>query len=147
MMRDHSTPLRKAYIEALTGNLTMNSVVLQVVDGRVKALPEQGMYVVFGDQVDSDKSNKSKWVFETSIDIAIVDKRKVSAGKKDSETIADQILQIIFPTDNTYGINIEDPFRITFIKYLSGTSQNVFVDTLNHPVQVKRMQFINRVIQ
>lgn len=147
-MRDHGTALRRAYIEAFKDQLSLDGVLkLPVVDGKVTDMPANGMFVVFGAQTENDKSNKDKWVFETSIDVAIVDKRKATAGKKDVEAIGDQMLQLIFPTVRTIGIDIETPFNISFIKYSSGVTEDVLIDTLNHPVQVKRFQFINRITQ
>ena len=146
-MKDHGTALRTGYVEAFVDNLDLNGIKVPIVDGMVSQLPAIGIFGVFGSQQDTDKSNKDKWVFETSLDFAIVDKRKVSAGKKDVESIGDQVLQIVFPTIKTYGIIIAAPFNITFIKYLSGVAEDVMLDSMNHPVMIKRFQFINRITQ
>jgi hypothetical protein len=146
-MRDHGYKLRKAFFEALDGNVTFNANDVPVVDGKLETLPEDGLFIVFGDQVDNDKSNKSSFVTEVTFDLAVVDKRKSTGSKKDVEDVCDQILQIIKPTIQTHGLSIESPFSISNVKYLSGLAASVAMDALNQFIQVKRVQFIIRITQ
>lgn len=145
-MRDSGYKLRKAFFSALDGQLTINTNVLPVVDGKLESLPADGVFVVFGDQSDQDKSNKGSFVVETTFDLAVVDKRKATSSKKDVEDVCDQILQIIKPSVSGHGLSIESPFVITTLKYLSGLAVGVEV-ALNEFIQVKRIQFIIRITQ
>lgn len=146
-MRDHSYQLRKAMFEALDGNLTLNANPVPVVDGKLESLPAEGVFVVFGDQSDSDKSNKNAFVVSTSFDLAIVDKRMATSSRQDVDDVCDQVLQIIKPTTSTTGLSIADPFRITSLTYLSGLSTKVQTDQQNQFIQVKRIQFLIRITQ
>jgi hypothetical protein len=145
-MRDSGYKLRKAFFTALDGQLTINSNALPVVDGKLESLPADGVFVVFGDQSDEDKSNKGAFVVQTTFDLAVVDKRKATSSKKDVEDVCDQILQIIKPNIAGHGLTIESPFVITSLKYLSGLAVSVEV-ALNEFIQVKRIQFIIRITQ
>jgi hypothetical protein len=145
-MRDHGYALRKAFFQALNGQITFNSNNVPVVDGKLETLPEDGIYVVFGDQVENDRSNKQSFVHEVTFDLAVVDKRKSTAGKTDAENISDQILQIIKPTISTHGLTIDSPFVITNVRFISGLAVSVALDTAQF-IQVKRIQFIVRITQ
>jgi hypothetical protein len=79
--------------------------------------------------------------------VAIVDKRNSTGSKKDVEDVSDQILQIIKPAIGTIGVTIDAPFSITTIKYLSGLTASVALDSANQFIQVKRLQFTNRITQ
>lgn len=141
-MRDYGYAIRKAYYTALTGTLTC-----PVVDGKLETLPEDGIFVVFGDQTESDKSNKHSFAHDVTLDVAVVDKRKATGSKKDVEDVSDQILQAIKPTPGSHGVTIDSPFVITNIKYVSGLTASVAIDSANQFIQVKRLQFTNRITQ
>lgn len=141
-MRDHGYAIRKAYYEALTAELT-----IPVVDGKLDTLPDDGVFVVFGDQTENDRSTKQSFVHDVTVDVAIVDKRKATGSKRDVEDVSDQILQIVKPEPGTYGITIDAPFHITNIKYLTGLTASVALDSANQFIQVKRLQFTNRITQ
>jgi hypothetical protein len=146
-MKDTGTAIRKSYYDALNGNLTFNATDIPVVDGKVESIPADGVFVLFGDQSDSDRTNKKAFVHEVTLDVAIVDKRLSTGSKKDVEEISDQILGIIKPTAQTHGVTIAAPFKITWIKYESGTAAAVAMDGSNQFIQVKRLQFTNRITQ
>jgi hypothetical protein len=147
-MRDSGYYLRKAFFTALDGQVTFNSNNVPVVDGKLETIPEDGIAIVFGDQSDKDKSNKSVFVQEVTFDLAVIDKRKSTAGKKDVEDVCDQVLDIIKPTVSSHGLTIDSPFVITSIKYLSGLAVSVLLDPATKQyIQVKRIQFIIRISQ
>ena len=153
-MRDHSFALRTAMYQALNGQLTVaineegdRSDPIPVVDGKLESLPSDGVFVVFGDQVDNDKSNKNSFVMQTTFDVAIVDKRMATSSRQDVDDVCDQILQIVKPTISTTGLEIADPFRITSLTYLTGISTKAQTDQANQFIQVKRIQFLIRVTQ
>lgn len=146
-MRDHGYALRKAFYAALNTVVEFNSNPVPVVDGKLETLPEDGVFIVFGDQTDTDKSNKQSYAVETIFDLAVVDKRKSTGSKKDVETVCDSILQIIKPTISSHGLTIDSPFNITSLKFLTGVTASVAMDTLNQFIQVKRIQFIIRITQ
>jgi hypothetical protein len=141
-MRDSGYAIREAYYNALTAVLTV-----PVVDGKIDTLPVDGIFVAFGDQTENDKTNKSAFTHEVTVDIAIVYKRKATGSKKDVEEVSDQILQIVKPTPQTHGITIDSPFNITSVRYLTGLTVSVALDSANQFIQVKRLQFINRITQ
>src|SRR5688572_2724134 len=129
-MRDAGYKLRKAYFTALAG------LTVPIVDGKLDTLPEEGLFVVFGDQTENDKTNKQAFAHEVTLDVAVVDKRKATGSKKDVEDISDAILQIVKPTAQTHGLTIESPFKLTSVKYISGLTASVALDSANQFIQV-----------
>jgi hypothetical protein len=146
-MRDSGYQLRKAFFDALNGVVEFNSTAVPVVDGKLETLPTDGVFIVFGDQTDTDKSNKNSYAIETIFDLAVVDKRKSTGSKKDVEEVCDAVLQVIKPTLNTHGLTIASPFKITYVKFLTGLAASVAMSELNQFIQVKRIQFIIRITQ
>jgi hypothetical protein len=145
-MRDHGYKLRKAFFTALNTHVTLNTHAVPVVDGKLETIPEDRVSIVFGDQSDVDRSNKSAFVVQTTFDIAVVDKRKATSSRQDVDDVCDQILNIVKPTITSTGLSIESPFVISTLSFLTGLSLRVQVEQ-NVFIQVKRIQFIIRVTQ
>lgn len=122
-MNDAGTPVRKGFFNALNNQLENpdNAVVkVPVVDEKLDLnITEHDLYVLIGGQAASPSDNKSNWVREVDLNITIVNRRKATNSKVIIENISDQMLEIIFPTRTSFGITIEQPFRLSYVKYQS----------------------------
>jgi hypothetical protein len=140
-MKDSGTALRTAYFNALSG------LGVPVVDGKVESLGSGEEYIVLSDQSDEDRSNKSVFVTETTVQIDIYTRKKSVSGKKVVEDISNDVMDIILPTPSTHGLTIASPFLITYVKIGTGRAQAVKQVAANGFENIKTLQFKNRITQ
>jgi hypothetical protein len=75
--------------------------------------------MLIGGQQATGANTKSTWGKEVDLNITVVNRRKATNTKTTIEDIADQMLQILFPTRSTFGLSIDLPFRLSYVKYIS----------------------------
>ena len=116
-MIDIGTPARKAFYDALYNQVTVESGKIPVVDEKLDArISEHDLYILIGAQNETDRSNKTNWVGEVDIMLTVFNKRRATNTKTIVESIASQILSILFPTRTTVGVTVSNPFRLTWIR-------------------------------
>lgn len=122
-MNDAGKVVRKGFYDALNSQLEHpdnGATTIPVVDEKLDVnITEHDLYVLIGGQAASPADNKSHWVREVDLNITIVNRRKATNSKVIIENISDQMLEIIFPTRTTFGISIEQPFLLSYVKYQS----------------------------
>ena len=102
-MRDTLYPLRKAFYEALNGQLTYNSVDVPVYDEIApNNAPSSFVIISTGTTVDND--TLTSFQSENTLLIDIVSKTGVSVSKDVVDNIANQVFLILKPSPNTNGL-------------------------------------------
>jgi hypothetical protein len=123
-MLDVGGIVRKAFFDALNNQIDNpeNSVAkVPVVDEKLDLnITEHDLYMLIGGQRETSANNKTMWADEVDLSITIVNRRKATNSKTTIENIATQMLQVLFPTRNTYGITVSDPFRLSYVKKTNG---------------------------
>lgn len=122
-MNDSGQVVRKAFFNALNDQISNpenSSTKIPIVDEKLDLnITEADLYLLIGGQVSTAGNNKQVWADEVDLNITIVNRRKATNSKTTIETIAGDVLQVLFPTRTTFGINIETPFKLSFVKKVS----------------------------
>jgi hypothetical protein len=122
-MNDTGQAVRKAFYEALynqVSNPENGATKVPIVDEKLDLnITEHTLYMLIGGQQATPVNTKQTWASEVDINITIVNRRKATNSKTTIETIADDLLSIILPTKTTYGITINEPFHLSYVKYIS----------------------------
>jgi len=145
-MRDIGTPVRKAFFNALSGNVSIEAGAIPVVDEKLDArITETNLYILIGAQNETDKSNKTNWVGEVDILLTIVNRRKATNTKTIVESIAEQILQILFPTRTTLGLSVEEPYHLSWCR---SVERDYSFSKIEDGFEIaKRLNFRLRIVQ
>lgn len=146
-MRDAGTSLRKSFFEALDNQIFVEGAAIPVVDEKLdEQITEQDIYIALTTQTDNDRSNKSYFAHEIDIATLIVQRTKAAISKATIEYVNDRILQIILPSVGNHGLTIDAPFRVTYVKQVSGQTQTARLDNGDYVI-AKQTNFRNRITQ
>lgn len=119
-MNDVGQPVRKAFYDALNSqvlNPVNSATTVPVVDEKLDLnITEHDLYILIGGQAETPANTKSSWANEVDLSITFVNRRKATNSKTIIEDIANQVLQILFPTHTTFGITIAEPFKLSYVK-------------------------------
>ena len=119
-MNDAGQAVRKGFYDTLDGQITIEGSPIPIVDEKLDLnITEHTLYMLIGGQQANPANTKTTWVKEVDLNITIVNRRKATNSKTTIENIADQMLQILFPTRTTFGLSISDPFKLSYAKYIS----------------------------
>ena len=101
-MKDINQPIRKAFYEALNGNLSYNGVNVPVSDEALKSTDEnKSYYVLLSTQSSRDASTKTSDDREATIVLDIVTKTQ-RVTKSICDNIAEQILDHIYTAPHVH---------------------------------------------
>lgn len=103
-MREFNQPLRKAIYELLNGQLTFDSAIVPVFDGKVKQGESSNSYVLIGNTSSVDNSTFSGWSRRMSTVVDIVTKMTDTSSTDIADSIAAQILELMMPTIGGNGL-------------------------------------------
>lgn len=145
-MRDPGFYIRKAYKNALTGNVTNKGSAVPVVDEKLHENMRDDIYIMFSTQSEEDKPNKSYFASVVNLAVLIVNRKESAVQKSVVEDVSNQILQIIIPTITTHGLTIDSPFKISFVKRDSTNTGGAKLDDGDFII-VKQINFRNRITQ
>jgi hypothetical protein len=148
-MNDAGQEVRKGFYDALKDAIAIPGDPVNkvpIVDEKLDLnITENDLYMLIGGQAINAANTKSTWGKEVDLNITVVNRRKATNSKTTIEDIADQILQILFPTRTTFGLSVDGPFNLTYVKYISDSYQ---FDKLNDGWQIsKAMIFKTRITQ
>lgn len=119
-MNDVGEAVRKGFYDALNGQITFDGAPIPIVDEKLDLnITDNDLYMLIGGQQATVVNTKSTWAKEADLNITIVNRRKATNTKTTIENIADQMLQILFPTRTTFGLSIGSPFNLSYVKYVS----------------------------
>jgi hypothetical protein len=124
-MNDEGTAVRKGFYNALYNAVAIPGDPIQkvpIVDEKLDLnITEQDLYMLIGGQQAITANTKATWAKEIDLNITIVNRRKATNSKTIIEDIADQMLQILFPTRTTFGLSVQAPFNLSYVKYVSNS--------------------------
>jgi hypothetical protein len=122
-MNDAGQEIRKAFYNALNNAINIPDDPINkvpIVDEKLDLnITEHDLYMLIGGQQAAAANTKTTWGKEVDLNITIVNRRKATNTKTIIEDIADQMLQILFPTRTTFGLSVALPFRLSYVKYIS----------------------------
>lgn len=148
-MNDSGTAIRKSYFNALNGLIEIEGSPIPVVDEKLDVnITDHDIYVMMMDQVEDLSTNavKTYWSNECLLRMQICNQRKATNTKEIVESVADQILTILFPDRLTNALSIDAPFSLTYAKYLNGQYSPVVQNQLGFII-TKTLTFKNRITQ
>lgn len=119
-MKDTNFLVRKAFYEALEGQLTYDGDAVEVVDEQASGTTP--IYVVLSNQDSSEDRVFSKFKHDAFILLQVVHKTDYSASKIAVDNVANQICEIIKPTPSTNGLAAQEEFSFTSVKLESTRS-------------------------
>lgn len=92
-MKDPGYEIRKAYFTLLNGSLTLDGNNVPVYD---RVPPNVNTpYVVISEQTGVDDSSKGCWSTDNTILFDVVTRYKSGGGKRDSDVISNQIMELV----------------------------------------------------
>lgn len=122
-MNDAGQAVRTGFYNALNNAVDIPGDPINkvpIVDEKLDLnITEHDLYMLIGGQQASAANTKSTWGKEVDLNITVVNRRKATNTKTIIENIADQMLQILFPTRTTFGLSINAPFNLSYVKYVS----------------------------
>jgi hypothetical protein len=148
-MNDAGEAVRKGFYNALYNAVAIPGDPVNkvpIVDEKLDLnITEANLYMLIGGQAATAANTKSTWGKEVDLNITITDRRKATNSKTTIEDIADQMLQILFPTRTSFGLSVEPPFRLSYVKYIS---DSYTFEKVNDGWQIsKQMIFKTRITQ
>ena len=148
-MNDTGEVVRKAFFDALNNAIDIPNDPINkvpIVDEKLDLnITDNDLYMLIGGQQATQVNTKSTWADEVDLSITITNRRKATNSKTTIENIATQMLQVIFPDKTTVGINIVDPFRLSFVKRIS--DNYTFEKTADGWTISKQIIFKTRITQ
>lgn len=143
-MRNYVGDLIIGYYQCLAGNITYNGAPVNVYNVAVDS-GDKFHYILIRPESESDGSNKSSFVTNPVVVIDIVTVHDGSIDASVVESIDDQIRQLLFPTRNAIGIEIDADFQLLNVIARNSTYLDGFDGTRHEYRKVTR--FENRVNQ
>lgn len=126
-MNDSGKEVRTAFYNALNNQVSNpenSATKVPIVDEKLDLnITEADLYMLIGGQQSLPANTKQSWVDEVDLNITIVNRRKATNSKTTIETIAADVLRIVFPTRTSFGITINAPFRLSIVKRISDSYQ------------------------
>jgi hypothetical protein len=126
-MKDSGQAVRKGFYDALNDAIAIPGDPINkvpIVDEKLDLnITEHDLYMLIGGQASNAANTKQTWADEIDINITIVNRRKATNSKTTIESIADDVLGILFPTRITEGITISPPFCLSFVRKVSDSYQ------------------------
>jgi hypothetical protein len=148
-MNDVGEAVRKGFYNALNNAIAIPGDPIgkvPIVDEKLDLnITENDLYMLIGGQQETTTNTKSNWGNEVDLSITIVNRRKATNSKTTIENIADQMLQILFPTRVTFGLSVDSPFRLSYTKYMN--SQYTFEKLVDGWQINKQLIFKTRITQ
>jgi hypothetical protein len=148
-MNDAGQAVRKGFYEALNNAIAIPGDPINkvpIVDEKLDLnITEHDLYMLIGGQAATAANTKTTWGKEVDLNITIVNRRKATNTKTIIEDIADQMLRILFPTRTAFGLSVDSPFKLSYVKYIS---DSYTFDKLADGWQIsKQMIFKTRITQ
>lgn len=121
--------------------------IVPVVDKKTdQRISEGNLYVNLFSQNESQANTKCYFAANADMVIDIVHRTTSSISTKVLDTVANEILQLLFPTRHSTALTLDAPFSLSYARF--ERSELSPVEQINYGfVQVKSIIFSNRVIQ
>lgn len=146
-MIDWDAPLRKAYFNALDGQVQIESSVIPVVDSKAEhQQTEHDIYIKLSVQNVQKTNTKDRYIALASIQVDIVQWAPDTASRWDLDDAGNQIMGILFPTRKTLGFTIDSPLSVP-VAWLESTNTSLPIAVNDGFMIVKSLIFNNRIVQ
>lgn len=148
-MREAGTEIRKAIFNALDGVVMYDGKPVGIFDGKYEGIANiaDGVWIIFGEQTSTDRSNKHQFASEETVELIIANKTASAAGKEIVEQVSDDVLDILLPTPQTEGITVSAPFQLVFMKKTDGRASQVAQNVSMMFNNTKTLNFLTRITQ
>ncbi len=120
-MKDIDKILRKAVFDALDGNISV-----PVFDEVKKIGNTQTLFVILGGQrTKRDPTADGLWARRCTIEVIITQKTGSSVSKDDIDDVSNEILEILFPDYDTFGVSSPSGFQFANEDFETGTTNRL----------------------
>lgn len=145
-MIDVGTPIRKAYYDILKDQVEINGTKIPIVDEKLDAqITEHDLYMLIDSQEERPGDNKTTYANEVDITITAINRRSASNSKTAVDSIASQMLALLFPAKNTWTVSVAAPLSLTYARLQESGYR--FEKTDAGFNIMKRLVFRNRITQ
>jgi len=145
-MHDVQQQVRTAYYQLLNGNLTSNSNPVPIGDELRKFLDTENIYVILSSQSGVNDSNFRYFGSTEDIVIDIVFKAASRANKQVLDDVANQILNLVFPTDNPSVNNLPTQSGAQFLNVQLKDSRYMNLSLNNSSTVIRRLLTFRQTI-
>jgi hypothetical protein len=104
-MRDTQKVLRKAIYDALNGTVLYDSAVVPVFDEKRSITSTANLYILLSTQTETASDTSDAFMTISTIDIEVCHKTGSEVSKDTMDDVANEVLEILFPTAWSVGIN------------------------------------------
>lgn len=144
-MTDIGEAIRKGYYNVLNGQVLLPGAI-PVVDEKLDAqVSEHDLYMLIDSQEERPADNKTRYATEVDITITVINRRQATNSKTAVESIAGQMLALLFPSKNTWTVSVPAPLSLTYARLQESGYR--FEKTDAGFNIMKRMVFRNRITQ
>lgn len=146
-MNDYGYYLRQAYFNVLTEQVVIDSGKIPVVDEKLdQQITEHDIYIKLSTQNDQQQNNKCYFAASCELRIDIVQRTRSAGGKMVVDSVADQILMLLFPTSKTTSLVMSAPWQLSYARFENSNTSPLEATSVGF-IQVKTLVFTNRVAQ
>lgn len=147
-MLDTTDILQMGVHAVLNGNVSYNSVNVPFYDEKKKVLSTDILYVLYSTQQEVPNPDQLQGVFETDsyLDMEICYKPGSEVSKSVLSNVANQILQLLFPTRESVSITAPSGFQIPVFEY-AGSMTRAFEISPTESILRKFIKVKAKIIQ
>lgn len=125
-MRDTTEVLANAVYGALNGNVSYNSHNVPVYDEKKRVNSTESLYILFSTQQEMPPDGvQGVFINDTFLDMEIVHKTQSEITKTILSRVANSILEKLFPTPNSVGIQQPSGFQIMNFEFAGSITRTV----------------------
>jgi hypothetical protein len=138
--------LRLAVFNVLNGAVSYNSITVPVADEKRRIPQTANLFIILGNQQETDESPDAAFITNSSIDIEIHHKTDYEVSKDVIDDVSNSILTLLIPTPGTHGLPVQNLMQILSVNRASAASRN-FAVTDSGSVVSKVITITCRIIQ
>lgn len=114
-MKDTGRIIRKGIFQALNGNISYNAANVPIFDLAPTEAPGSH-YIMLRNGDEATDANNDRFVTIGSVLIDVATILQTTVTNEIVEDLCDQVLEILLPTPQTFGITLEAGFNLTDLK-------------------------------
>jgi hypothetical protein len=145
-LRDTTEILATAVFNALNGQVTYNSANVPVYDEKKKVNSSDKIYILFSTQQEVPDNTQGVFMTDSMLDLEVCYKTGSEISKTVLSQVANSVLQILFPTTDTVGIQDQSGFQIMNFEF-AGSLTRTFEISPTESITRKFIKVKAKIIQ
>lgn len=122
-MLDTTDILVQAVHAVVNGNVSYNSAVIPFYDEKKKIRAEDLIYVLYSTQQEVPDNTQGVFMTDSFLDMEICYKTGSEVSKSVLSNVANQILTLLFPTQQAVSINAPSGFQIPLLEFAGSVTR------------------------